>query len=218
MSDNHGGAQAPHLPSPDWYLLTRIGHLSLQTPSLTRLADATTWNDSTPDPEFNEYANKQSAMVNAGLDFDGTTRTDGGEAVSDTTASNPNMTESAPVVDFDFRISAVMCPTTNPGVDALVRVLLSPPPHAFLYGVLSIQWVLGAIGQAHFDFRITDERYVLKPKSEVRTQGQRLGLPNIYLEWLCGDEEGESPTEQGMFLTPQYFEETRQEMEGDSDE
>ncbi|KAF1924396.1 uncharacterized protein M421DRAFT_72769, partial [Didymella exigua CBS 183.55] len=83
----------------------------------------------------------------------------------------------------------------------LVRTLFCPPTHAFLYGVLSIQRVIGAVGQAHFDYRASDERYVLRPNPEVRTQSKRLGLPGVYVEWLYGDEEAASPTEQGMLLT-----------------
>lgn len=58
---------------------------------------------------------------------------------------------------------------------------------------------------------------MLKFKSQVRLQGKRLGLRDVYLEWLCGDEEGASSTEQGMLLTEAFFEEASKGMKGDTD-
>jgi hypothetical protein len=221
MTHDHDGAQASRLLSRDWYLATDFGSLSVQTSLLTPLADSAVMENSPPDPDFNEYGNRQSAKVNAGLDFGGPTRNHDEEEMTGATATNPHMTKNAPVVDVEIStldIPATTALPTAPTTEDLVRVLLRPPPHAFPHGVLSFQWVMGAIGQSHFDFRASDERYVLRPESELRLQGQRLGLPKVYFEWLCGDEEGASPTEQGMLLKENFFDETRKEMEGDTDE
>lgn len=45
-------------------------------------------------------------------------------------------------------------------------------------------------------------------------EGECLGLPDVYLEWLCGDEEGASPAGPGMLLTKEYLEEIKNEMKG----
>ena len=191
MTDNRDGAQASRLHSRDWYLATDFNRLSVQTSSLTPGAASAAIEDSSPDPEFNEYGNGQSAKVNAGLDFGGSTRKGDTEEMTDATATNPHTTRNVPIVDVDtsiLKIPAATAPFTVPKTEDLVRILLHPPPHAFLHGVLSFQWVMGAIGKSHFDFRTSDERYVLQHNSEFRLQGKRLGLQEVYLEWLCGDD------------------------------
>ncbi|KAF9692572.1 hypothetical protein EKO04_009765 [Ascochyta lentis] len=164
-----------------------------------------------PEPEHSQYLNTQSMKVNAGLDF--------GRANNETKglvkATSPDsiLDSNAPVLNIDFRdlrVPAQIPIPIPPMAEELIPTLLHPPPHAFLHGVLSMQWVMGALGQCHFHFRSNDERYVLAPDSTVRTEGAHLGLPPVYLEWLCGDEEESSPTEQGMHLTPRFFEELRE--------
>jgi hypothetical protein len=65
---------------------------------------------------------------------------------------------------------------------------------------------------------MNDETYVLRPKSELRFQGERLGLPEVYLEWSCEDDEAASPTEQSILLTQKFFDETRKELGGDAED
>jgi len=185
MTDNQDGAHASRLHSRDWYLATDVDRLAVQTSSLTPLGDSAAMEDSSPDPEFNEYDNRQSVKIIAGLDFGGPTRNHDEEEITDATATNPHMTKNASTVDVDtgnLDVPATTAPPTAPTTEDLVRVLLRPPPHALLHGVLSLQWVLGAIGKSHFDFRASDERYVLRPKFELRLAGKRLGLPEVYLE------------------------------------
>lgn len=102
---------------------------------------------------------------------------------------------------------------TLPNTEQLVHNLLHPPTHAFLHGVLSLQWVVGALGFLHFILRESDERYILSPKSTVRTEGLSLGMPLEYLEWLCGTVEHSSPTEQAMYLTQNHFQDLSDERE-----
>jgi hypothetical protein len=92
----------------------------------------------------------------------------------------------------------------EPTIEQLVQQLLEPPSHAFPHGTLSIQWVLGLVGMRHFVFRDKDERYVLVAHSELRQRGRDLGLPAIYLEWLCGVDGG-TAAEQSVCLTPGFF-------------
>ncbi|KAF1358146.1 hypothetical protein EJ07DRAFT_66528, partial [Lizonia empirigonia] len=160
-----------------------------------------------PSLERNQYSNKQSARVNAGLGY-GVSHSET-EAGVKATAEQCTLSGNTSAVDMDFSQlnAAFQLPLpTSPTVEHLVRTLLHPQPHAFPHGVLSMQWVIGALGQTHFRFRESDERYILAPDSIVRTEGMHLGLPPAYLEWLCGNEEGSSPTEQGMLLTPDFFE------------
>jgi hypothetical protein len=161
-----------------------------------------------PSPERNRYSNKESAKVNAGLHF-GKTESDGGKACDVSGAFNTNI----PAVDIGFSklFIPIVAPEAAPRVETLVRRLLRPPPYAFVHGMLSTQWVIGVVGQRHVDFRSTDERYVLATHSQLRTRGSALGLPALYMEWLCGDHDESSATEQGIYLTPEYFQELADE-------
>lgn len=221
MAHNRDGAQASRLSSRDRYLETELHQLSVQTSLLTPMAESAAMEDSSPDPEFNEYANRQSGKVNIGLNYGGAPRHDDEERVTDATPTNPSMTKTAATADIaisTLAVSAAASPPTAPTAEDIVCVLLRPQPHAFLHGVLSIQWVIGAIGQFHFDFRASDERYVLKAQSEIRIKGKSLGLSEMYLEWLCGDEEEASPAEQAMLLTKKFFDEASKDADDDADE
>ncbi|KAA8623180.1 hypothetical protein PtrSN002B_007094 [Pyrenophora tritici-repentis] len=149
-------------------------------------------------PERNMYSNKESFKVNAGLYFD-----------QNTSADPPSVFQiGAPVIDMDFSLLVPPVGTVEkPTSEELVHRLLSPPPHAFLHGLLSIQWVIGSVGAENFDFRDSDERYVLAQGSELRIHGKELGLPAAYLEWLCGGEEDMEvmSSDQGVCLTSQFF-------------
>lgn len=164
-----------------------------------------------PSPERNRYSNKESAKVNAGLEFcRNATEEDILEEATDVLATK------APAVDIDFSqlIAPIVAPEPKPDIAQVVRRLLQPPPHAFVYGVLSIQWVRGEVGVQHFDFHESDERYVLSQDSELRMHGGELGVPAVYMEWLCGDSEEVSSTEQSMYLTREFFEEIKREILG----
>ncbi|XPS79636.1 hypothetical protein M3J07_011634 [Ascochyta lentis] len=213
MSDDRKGNQPSRSPGQatyDWYMTARFQSLSIQTYS-NRPMPYQPRTQTMPEPEHSQYLNTQSMKVNAGLDF--------GRANNETKglvkATSPDsiLDSNAPVLNIDFRdlrVPAQIPIPIPPMAEELIPTLLHPPPHAFLHGVLSMQWVMGALGQCHFHFRSNDERYVLAPDSTVRTEGAHLGLPPVYLEWLCGDEEESSPTEQGMHLTPRFFEELRE--------
>jgi hypothetical protein len=148
-----------------------------------------------PNPERIQYSNKESAKVNAGIDTaHGMTNV--------RTAFSTNM----PVVHIDF--SQLSIPIVQaepkPSTEALVHRLLNPPRHAFVHGMISMHWVIGALGREHIAFRNSDERYVLARDSGLRKE---LSIPALYLEWLCGDNEDASATELGVYLTPEYFDE-----------
>ncbi|KAF2242645.1 hypothetical protein BU26DRAFT_438139 [Trematosphaeria pertusa] len=155
-----------------------------------------------PSEERNRYWNKETAKVNAGLDFGGS-REDGKEARQTIGAWCSNN----PVVNIDFSSFHVpsAAPGTKPSTEELVQRLLNPPAHAFVHGVLSIQWVITVAGTENFCFRASDERFVLSQTSALRREGHALGMRTAYLEWLCGDDLGSSAAEQGMFLTPAFF-------------
>lgn len=149
-------------------------------------------------PERNMYSNKESAKVNSGLYF--------GQS---TFADPPSIFQvSAPATELEISplMSSPLAPKLEPTNDQLVRRLLSPPPHAFLHGMLSIQWVIGAVGMHEFKFRDSDERYVLTEGSKLRIYGKAFGLPAAYLEWLCGDDEEVMASDQGLCLIPGFFE------------
>ena len=74
-----------------------------------------------------------------------------------------------------------------------------------------MQWVFSVVGIRAFEFRTSDERYVLRLDSELRMQGKELGVPGLLMEWLCGDEEGVGAGEQGVFLTRGFFEDLERE-------
>ncbi|KAF1845595.1 uncharacterized protein K460DRAFT_111474 [Cucurbitaria berberidis CBS 394.84] len=163
---------------------------------------------SMPNPERNRYSNKESAKVNAGLEC-------GSGAISGCIPkeSNAMLTTNTPALNIDFGQLMVSSITPEPRLDTKEQVhcMLHPPPYAFVHGVLSIQWVRGAVGEDHFVFRESDERYVLSRASQLRLRGAALGIPMLYMEWLCGNSEAVSSTEAGMYLTPELFEEIQRE-------
>lgn len=144
-----------------------------------------------PSPERNQYSNRQSSKVNSGLNYNGAM------GIFDI---------GVPSVDVDFSklVVPIAAPEPKPTTEQLVKKLLDPPPHAFLYGILSIQWVIGVLGGEHFQFRACDERHVLADSSEIRTKGSELGMPAMYMEWLCGDNMAITAAESN-FLTPEFF-------------
>ncbi|KAH7077401.1 hypothetical protein FB567DRAFT_451800 [Paraphoma chrysanthemicola] len=158
-----------------------------------------------PNPERNLYSNKESAKVNSGLPFDASKVNHEEQEDSSSKAFNTNT--SAVDMDFSEFLVPIVAPEPAPSVKTLVHRLLQPPEYAFVHGILSIQWVRGVIGHKHIAFREKDERYVLAGESELRLSGRECGLPALYLEWLCGDDEDLSAAEQGVCLTPEYFEE-----------
>lgn len=208
MSDTRDDAQASRLSSHSWHSTSSPRLLLVET-LFSPPSDPTATDENTPDAEFSEYANRQSVKINAGLDLCRPTEIDSGDGTIESPVAHQHLANGTLVVDVNF--SALEVPAgpylpAHPATNHLVHILLSPPSHAFLHGVLSIQWVIGALGQHHFKFQTSNERYVLRPDSEMRTQGSRLGLPGAYFEWLCGDEEEASLTEQSMLLTQEYFE------------
>jgi hypothetical protein len=158
---------------------------------------------SMPSPERIRYSNKETLRVNVGLDYGCCYDQDlEFEEVGPWSTNKP-----AGDIDFSKPVVPIVAPESGPNTAALVKCLLSPPPHAFVYRTLSIQWVIGAVGQIHMEFRKSDERYVLAQDSELRSRGVALGMPALYMEWLCGDDDATSATEQNMNLTPEYFKE-----------
>lgn len=167
--------------------------------------------------------NKESRKVNAGLPVFSSTMT----PAEDTTSA---WASNKPVVDIDFsqfvvptiptpphtRLSAAAyvaklkakrtAAVTIPTSPTVIQNLLSPPPHAFVHGVLSINWVISAVERQHFVARERDGRLVLKQNSEVRQRGERMGVRGALLGWLCGDDEEVSAAEEGVCLTKEYFE------------
>ncbi|KAF2793099.1 hypothetical protein K505DRAFT_306399 [Melanomma pulvis-pyrius CBS 109.77] len=168
--------------------------------------------------------NKESHKVNVRLPAFSSTIT----PAEDTTTA---WASNKPVVDIDF--SQFVVPTiptppqtclsatayvaklkakraaivTIPTSPTAVQNLLSPPHHAFVHGVLSINWVISAVGGQHFVARERDRRVVLKQNSEIRLSGERMGVRGALLGWLCGDDEEVSAAEEGVCLTREYFQE-----------
>lgn len=145
------------------------------------------------------YSNKESAKVNSGLCL-----------LRSTFADPPNVSQvSAMVMEtgLSLPMDSSVASEAKPTNAELARRLLRPPPHAFLYGTLSIQWVIGVVGMDGFELRDSDERYILAQCSELRTQGKALGLPAAYLEWLCGNDEEVTSSDQVLCLTPEFFQE-----------
>ncbi|KAF2854479.1 hypothetical protein T440DRAFT_387951 [Plenodomus tracheiphilus IPT5] len=159
-----------------------------------------------PTPERNQYSNKESAKVNAGFDM-GAREQDAQEQYDPWNVASA-FASGGPAVDIDFSqfVIPTVAPEAPPTAEQLVRRLLNPPPHAFLHGALSMQCAIGTGGRLrHFIFRNIDERYILKEDSEVRIRGAQLGLPALYLEWLCGNDESVTAAEHGIYLTPEFF-------------
>ncbi|KAL5122028.1 hypothetical protein ACEQ8H_000244 [Pleosporales sp. CAS-2024a] len=211
MSDRHNAGS----PSPP-----QQHHAALDTAPVTgiHVRDETTSSQSTvshdlsfsmPDPARLRYSNRESSRVNAGLRCDHGDGYDYDEDVDLYEPAGPFRCNKIAVVNIDFSQldGLVITPEREPCVQVLVGRLLDPPVHAFLYGVLSMQWVIGAVGPQHIQFRESDERYVLAQDSELRIKGRALGLPVLYMEWLCGDYQGISAAEQGIHLTRKYFDE-----------
>jgi len=148
-------------------------------------------------PERSVYSNKESAKVNSGLCFGQSTFTDPPRIFQ--------VSALATELELSPLMASPLAPKFKPTTYQLMRRLLSPPPHAFLHGILSIHWVIGAVGMPEFRFRDSDERYVLAEGSKLRIHGKALGLPAAYLEWLCGDYEEVMSSEQGLCLTPGFF-------------
>ncbi|ORY11403.1 hypothetical protein BCR34DRAFT_601354 [Clohesyomyces aquaticus] len=119
---------------------------------------------------------------------------------------------TCPTITLNSDISSFIPPHQSPQTPkhrlpkVIVRHLLTPPPHAFLNGVLAINWVVGAAGSSHFEFRDADERIVLTQSSVIRQHGAALGLPRALLGWLCGNDPEFTSTEESMILTPDFFE------------
>jgi hypothetical protein len=151
---------------------------------------------SMPSQERIQYSNKESVKVNAGINTDAWT-----------THVQSAFSTNMPVVHNDFSqlIIPVVHAESKPSTEALVRRLLNPPPHAFVHGTISIHWVIGAVDRGYITFRNSDERYVLAQNLALRKHGIALGMPALYMEWLCGDDENTSATELGIHLTPEYF-------------
>ena len=148
-------------------------------------------------PERNMYSNKESAKVNSGLYFSRITLAD-----------SPNVPQLGAMItemDLSLLIDSSVAPEPKPTNTELARRLLRPPPHAFLYGILSIQWVIGVVGMDGFELRDSDERYVLAQCSMLRTHGKALGLPVAYSEWLCGNDEEFTSSDQVLCLMPKFF-------------
>jgi hypothetical protein len=155
-----------------------------------------------PNQERICYSNKESIKVNAGLGHGGWQDRDQGENCA---AGSLQTNMTAVDIDFSQLIVPIVLPEPKPTSEALAGRLLHPPPHAFVYGTLSIQWVVGVVGHRHIVFRNSDERYVISKSSDLRNKGTALGLPALYMEWLCGDDDEISATEQSVALTPQFF-------------
>jgi hypothetical protein len=156
---------------------------------------------SMPNPDRIRYSNKESAKVNAGLGYGAWHNEQKEDSAADLLHTNK------PAVDIDFSqlIAPILLPEHRPTSEVLARRLLYPPPYAFVHGTLSIQWVIGVVGRKHIQFRKNDERYVLAKSSDLRKRGAALGLPALYMEWLCGDDSEISAAEQNVALTPSFF-------------
>ncbi|KAF2003525.1 hypothetical protein P154DRAFT_486800, partial [Amniculicola lignicola CBS 123094] len=147
-------------------------------------------------------------QANGGISF-------GSAAVESQELAEP-WTDNQPIpgIDYVLVIPHVISPATlfrlrtqRPvPIQDVVRRLLSPPPHAFVNGTLSIRWVIGAAGYHNFEFRKEDERWVLKKNSELRARGELYGLPRAFSAWLSGDDPDYTAAEEGMILTPEFFE------------
>lgn len=95
-----------------------------------------------------------------------------------------------------------------PTIERLVDLLTHPQPHAFVHGVLSIHWARAVLYDSRdaMVFREADERYILATESKLRKLGKEHGMPEVYMEWLCGDNSEVSAAELELHLTPDFFE------------
>jgi hypothetical protein len=157
---------------------------------------------SMPSQDRIRYSHKESVKVNAGLEYGAWEDHD---QVDDCAAGFLYTNKPAVDIDFSQLVAHIIQPEPTPTSEALADRLLHPPSHAFVHGTLSIQWVAGVVGHKHIVFRNSDERYVLAKSSDLRSKGTDLGLPALYMEWLCGDDDELSATEQSLALTPRFF-------------
>jgi hypothetical protein len=142
-----------------------------------------------PNPDRNQYSNKESTKVNAGLAYGNWHEDDEEE---DCAAVYLCIGKPAVDIDFSQLDVPIVAPEVKPTSEALASRLLHPP-------------VIGVVGQEHIEFRANNERYVLAQASHLREKGMSLGLPALYMEWLCGDDDEVSAAEQGVNLTPDFF-------------
>lgn len=203
-STSHLQVLASSIMSGSHFEVVPVSNKSQGSVSSSQAFDHHASSFSMPDPDRICYSNKESAKVNIGL-----APVSWYDQDLEFEHADGSFSTNKPAVDIDFSqlLCPIVAPESKPSVEALVSRLLNPPPHAFVYRTLSIQWVIGAIGQRHVDFRESDERYVLAQDSELRHSGTALGMPALYMEWLSGDNKDISATDQGVHLTPDYFEE-----------
>lgn len=141
------------------------------------------YDDAAEPPEQHRLFNRQSTKVNSGLDF-GAAQNDGDgddNDVKSAFALNINM------ADLGDTLRSFVVPIQPPRkrtltTEEIVARLLAPPPHAFVHGVLNLNWTISVAGIKHFKYRDDTERYVLKAESELRLHGKELGLPAVYYE------------------------------------
>jgi hypothetical protein len=212
MSGSHNAERPSRSPRrasynvtlPDMYVTAQPCSIEIGHSLVSRSINQTTM----PSPERNQYSNKEAAKVNAGIGFGGAETAETAETVQ----QGPFST-NVPAVDIDFSklVILIVARESRTSTEKLVSSMLQPPRHAFVYGTLSMQWVMGAVGHQSFDFREADERYVLVADSDLRKRGAELGLPAIYVEWLCGDDSDTTASDLGVYLTPEFFKQTAHE-------
>jgi hypothetical protein len=201
MSGSHNAERPSRSPRrasynvtlPDVYVTAQPCSIEIGHSLVSRSINQTTM----PSPERNQYSNKEATKVNAGIGF-------GGAETAETVQQGPFST-NVPAVDIDFSklVILIVARESRPSTEKLVSSMLQPPRHAFVYGTLSMQWVMGAVGHQSFDFREADERYVLVADSDLRKRGAELGLPAIYVDTTASDL--------GVYLTPEFFKQTAHE-------
>lgn len=164
--------------------------LCTPSPSHTKYLAVRTSGSVVPLPDRNAHGNRESTRVNIGLTFTGG-------------PDHPDF----PTIPH-HALAKLTLPETTPAeaptIEELIPRLIHPPPHAYLYNILSLAWVRSVLGE-HLVFRPSDERYVLARDSELRTHGRSLGVPTLLLDWLCGDDEAIGSSEQNIMLTPDVF-------------
>jgi hypothetical protein len=160
--------------------------------------------------ERNHTFNKASAKVNSGLSLGLGASYDGDTAFSPFAMNTPILG-----IDFSaFQVPVQTLPvlpkrkaaTSNTTVEVIIRRLLAPPPHAFVHGVLSLNWVIATAGAAEFKNREGDGRFVLSRTSLLNAKGREMGLPGMLWEWMCGGDGDVVQEDMGMGLTREFFE------------
>lgn len=158
---------------------------------------------SCPSPERNQYNNKDAAKMNSAM-------------------SLLNLNDNVPGIDpAKILLTGVAIDLDSapgpaaPTIERLVRILTHPQPHAFPHGMLCIDWVRSVLFRARepMIFRQVDERFILAPDSKLRAEGRQHGMPEVYMEWLCGDNSELCAAEQQTLLTRDFFELLEGEME-----